>query len=61
MIFIFAVSILYTLIYQKDDLLQNKGHIFLFLILSGIGVALGIIYVYNPYLPSITKLLADRK
>jgi hypothetical protein len=61
MIFIFAVSILYTLIYQRDDLLQNKGHIFLFLILSGIGVALGIIYVYNPYLPSITKLLADRK
>ncbi len=57
MIYIFGASLVYTFIKQKDQLLSVKRNLFLFLLLSLIGMVLGIFYIINPYLPSITYLL----
>ena len=57
MIYLFAISIIYTLIKNKDQLLNAKRNLFLFLFLSVIGLALGIVTILNPYFPSIAMLL----
>jgi hypothetical protein len=57
MIYIFGITIIYTFIKQKDKLLKTKGYLVLFSLLSVIGIVLGIIYLINPYLPSISLLL----
>lgn len=57
MIYVFGATIVYTFIKEKDKLLSAKRNLILFFLLSVIGMTLGIIYVINPYLPSITLML----
>lgn len=57
MIYIFGLTIIYTFIKQKDKLLSTKRNLILYLILSMVGIVLGVIYIINPYLPSITSML----
>ncbi|HBI72298.1 MAG TPA: hypothetical protein DEG06_09900 [Lachnospiraceae bacterium] len=57
MIYVFAVSLIYTMIKKKDQLLGANRNLVLFLLLSIIGLTLGIIYVINPYLSSISSML----
>ena len=59
MIYIFGGTIIYTLIRQKDKLLKSKKNLFLYLLLSIIGLAMGIIYIINPYLPSISQMMEE--
>lgn len=57
MIYIFAATIILTLIKQRDKLLSKKRNLVLYLFLSVIGLALGVVYLVNPYLPSFSLLL----
>jgi hypothetical protein len=57
MIYIFSFTIIYTLIKQKDKLLKAKRNMVLYLLLSTMGFVLGVVYLINPYLPSISLLL----
>jgi multisubunit Na+/H+ antiporter MnhB subunit len=57
MIYVFAATVIYTFVKQKDELFRQKRNLVLYLFLTLIGFALGIIYIINPYLPSITSLL----
>ncbi len=57
MIYIFGFTIIFTLIKQRDKLLRSKKNLVLYLLLSIIGMTMGIIYLINPYLPSITLMM----
>lgn len=57
MIYIFSFTIIVTLIKQRDKLLSKKRNLVLYLFLSIIGLTLGVIYMINPYLPSITSMM----
>lgn len=57
MIYIFSFTIIYTLIRQKEKLLNRKRNLVIYLFLSLIGVALGVVYLINPYIPSITSVM----
>ncbi len=57
MIYIFGFTIIFTLIKQRDKLLRSKKNLVLYLLLSIIGLAMGIIYMINPYLPSISLMM----
>lgn len=54
MIYIFSFTIIYTFIRQREKILSKKRNFALYLLFSISGLALGIIYILNPYLPSIT-------
>jgi hypothetical protein len=57
MIYIFGFTIIFTLIKQRDKLLRSKKNLVLYLLLSIIGMTMGIIYLINPYLPSISLMM----
>lgn len=57
MIYVFSFTILYTFVQQRNKLLSSKRNLILYLFLSMLGIVLGIIYMINPYLPSISLLL----
>jgi multisubunit Na+/H+ antiporter MnhB subunit len=57
MIYIFGATAIYTLIKQKNKLLEEKRNLVLYLILSVMGLALGIIYLLNPYIPSLSMYM----
>ena len=57
MIYIFSFTIIYTLIRQKEKLLNRKRNLVIYLFLSMIGVALGVVYLMNPYIPSLTSMM----
>jgi len=57
MIYIFALFIVIIAIKQKDEILENKKGIVLFLCFVIISFSLGILYELNPYLPSIAALI----
>ena len=57
MIYIFLVTIIYTFVKQKDKLLSEKRNLVLYIFLSIIGIGLGVVYLFNPYLPSIALML----
>ncbi len=57
MIYIFSFMIIYTLIRQKEKLLSCKRNLIIYLFLSVIGIALGIVYLINPYIPSISSMM----
>ncbi|MDF2485647.1 MAG: putative rane protein [Herbinix sp.] len=57
MIYVFGFTIIYTLIRQKDKLLRSKKNLIIYLLLSMIGIAMGIVYLINPYLPSISQVI----
>ncbi len=57
MIYIFGFTIIYTLIRQREKLLRSKKNLIIYLLLSVMGLTLGIIYMINPYLPSISLMM----
>ncbi|HHV09022.1 MAG TPA: hypothetical protein GXX75_01935 [Clostridiales bacterium] len=57
MIYIFSFTIIYTFIRQREKILSKKRNLALYLLLSVSGLALGIVYLLNPYLPSITTVM----
>jgi multisubunit Na+/H+ antiporter MnhB subunit len=57
MIYLFIITIIYTLIKQWNKLLSKKRNLILYLFLSAIGITLGVIYLINPYLPSISSTM----
>jgi len=57
MIYIFSFTALFTLIKEKDKLFREKRNIALYLILSILGLTLGIVYLINPYLPSLAMYM----
>lgn len=57
MIYIFSATIVYTFFKQKEQLFSEKRNLVLYLMLAFIGIALGIIHLINPYIPSISSLL----
>lgn len=57
MIYIFGFTIIYTLIRQREKILRSKKNLVIYLLLSVMGIALGIVYLINPYLPSISLMM----
>jgi len=57
MIYIFSITIIYTFIKQKDKLLREKRNMALYLVLSILGLSLGVLYIINPYLPSLSTIM----
>jgi membrane associated rhomboid family serine protease len=57
MIYIFGFTIIYTLIRQREKILRSKKNLIIYLLLSVMGIALGIVYLINPYLPSISLMM----
>jgi hypothetical protein len=45
------------LIKERKKLLSRKRNLILYLLLSVIGITLGVVYIANPYLPSLSLLL----
>lgn len=57
MIYIFALTIIYTLYRQRDKLLSKKRNLVIYLMLSAIGITLGVVYLINPYMPSLSSMM----
>jgi multisubunit Na+/H+ antiporter MnhB subunit len=57
MIYIFSFTIIYTFIKQRKKLFSAKRNLALYILLSTIGFALAVIYMINPYLPSVSLLM----
>lgn len=57
MIYVFSVTLLYTLIKQWKQLMSKKRNLLVYLMLSVIGMAMGLIYLINPHLPSLSVFL----
>ncbi len=57
MIYVFGLTIIITFIRQKDKLLKSKKNMAIYLMLSFIGLGMGVIYMINPYLPSISMVM----
>ncbi len=57
MIYVFGATAIYTLIQQRKKLLKEKRNLIIYLFLTIMGLALGIIYLMNPYMPSLTMYL----
>ena len=57
MIYVFGITITVTFILQRDKLLKSAKNLMLYLLLSILGMSMGVIYLINPYLPSISILL----
>lgn len=57
MIYIFSITIIYTLIKQREKLFSSRRNLIIYLFLSVIGIALGIVYLMNPYIPSISSMM----
>lgn len=57
MIYVFGLTIIITFIRQRDKLLKSKKNLAIYLMLSFIGLGMGVVYMINPYLPSITMMM----
>ncbi|NLK74104.1 MAG: hypothetical protein GX288_02295 [Clostridiales bacterium] len=57
MIYIFIIALIYIVISKREIILSSKKNIALYILFSIIGIALGVLYVVNPYLPSLANLL----
>lgn len=57
MIYVFGVTVIYTLIKQWKQLLERKRNLLVYLMLSVIGFAMGIVYMINPHMPSLSYFL----
>lgn len=57
MIYVFGLTIIITFIRQKDKLLKSKKNLAIYLVLSVIGLGMGVVYMINPYLPSISMMM----
>lgn len=59
MIYIFALLIIYAFVKQKDKILKSNKNIIMFLLLTTIGILLGILYEINPYMMSLSYFLEN--
>lgn len=57
MIYIFSTASVYSLVKNWKKLLEQKRNLVLYLILTGMGLGLGVIYLMNPFLPSISMYI----
>ncbi len=57
MIYVFGLTIIITFIRQRDKLLKSKKNLAIYLMLSFIGLGMGVVYIINPYLPSISMMM----
>lgn len=57
MIVVFIILLVISFIRQKDVLLGKKRNLALFIILSAFGIALGVVHMIYPYVPSIANLV----
>lgn len=57
MIYLFIIAIIVTLYRQRNQLLSKKRNLVIYLMLSAVGITLGVIYLVNPYLPSISSMM----
>jgi hypothetical protein len=57
MIYVFGLTIIITFIRQRDKLLKSKKNLAIYLMLSFIGLGMGVVYMINPYLPSISMMM----
>ncbi|HPU63328.1 MAG TPA: hypothetical protein PK304_04175 [Mobilitalea sp.] len=57
MIFVFGILLILSFIREKDKILNKKVNFVLFLLLSAIGIMLGIIHQVYPYVPSMASVL----
>lgn len=57
MIYIFAFTMIITFIRQRDKLLKSKKNLVIYLMLSFVGLGMGIVYMLNPYLPSLSMTM----
>jgi len=57
MIYVFGGLLIISFIKQKDVLLDKKRNLALFLVLSACGIALGVVHMVSPYIPSIAFAL----
>ena len=57
MVYVFGGLLIVSFIKQRDVLLSKKRNIFVFLFLSAIGIALGVVRMISPYIPSIAYKL----
>ncbi|CUH92551.1 hypothetical protein [Herbinix luporum] len=57
MIYVFGSLLIISFMKHKDILLNKKRNLVLFLILSVCGIALGVVRMIYPYVPSIAYIL----
>lgn len=57
MIYIFGGLLILSFIKQRDVLLNKKRNLVLFVVLSAIGIALGLVHMISPYIPSMAFAL----
>lgn len=57
MLYIFIILLVLSSIKEREVLLKEKKNIGFFLVLSIIGIALGIVHMVNPYLPSLAMVI----
>lgn len=57
MIFVFGILLVISFIREKDKILNKKVNFLVFMLLSVIGIMLGIIHMVYPYVPSMAAML----
>lgn len=57
MFYIFIVLLIYAFYHQRKKLFIDKRNLVLYILLSLIGITLGIVHIVNPYMPSIALIL----
>lgn len=57
MIYVFGGLLVISFVKHKDVLLDKKRNIILFVLLSVCGIALGVVHMTSPYIPSIASAL----
>ncbi|MDD4111426.1 MAG: hypothetical protein PHC56_00120 [Herbinix sp.] len=57
MVYVFGGLIIVSFVKQKNVILSKKRNLFVFLVLSASGIALGTVRMIFPYIPSIANTL----
>ncbi len=57
MIYVFGITLIYVFIRERKQLLQSSKNLIIYLLLAILAFAMGVVYLCNPYLPSISLLL----
>lgn len=57
MLYVFSFLTICSFIRQRDKIMKQKRNLVLFLLLSLIGIAMGILHSLYPYMPSLAASL----
>lgn len=57
MLYVFSLFTIFSFIRQRDKILKEKRNLVLFILLSLIGITMGIIHSIYPYMPSFAAAL----